>query len=350
MHMNTHAHAWHRPHAEALIRRPTIYAQICIHIHIHMCVNAYIYIYIHTCIYIHIYMSAHIHTYTYNTHTNKMYICTHTSTPGTTARQRPRKELMQAQEVFHVSFVRRNQSHLAPPMLGLHCTHFLRHQYPSTPHPLFSTYPRTLHGPRILGGRDFTVPHWWTQQSAPLWRSSTHLHNGPLRSCRKIGGKAAVQQSRSRWARRNPSPRMTKVTVHEKREDNEKRPNPPNSPSHNHDSVAPRHHPLICTGAGPILLVHDQPMSLATKVIPRNEVILSPLPRAFFKHLRGQHVKKVLVSHLSPLSPCQRWPGINSPVPRRWQPGPDRCPHPCFCLFCFLFCLFVWFVCHGLLK
>ena len=59
MHTNAHAHAGHRPHAEALILRPTIYAQICIHIHVHMYI-AYIYIYIHTCIYIHVYMSANI--------------------------------------------------------------------------------------------------------------------------------------------------------------------------------------------------------------------------------------------------------------------------------------------------
>jgi len=65
MYTNTHAHPLHRPHAETLILRLTIYAQICIHIHIHMCINAYKYPYIHTCTYIHIYMSAHIHTYTY---------------------------------------------------------------------------------------------------------------------------------------------------------------------------------------------------------------------------------------------------------------------------------------------
>jgi len=65
---------------------------------------------------------------------------------------------MQTQEALHVSFVRRNQSHLAPPMLGLHCTHFLRHQCPSTPHHLFPIYPSTVHGSRILGGRGFTVP------------------------------------------------------------------------------------------------------------------------------------------------------------------------------------------------
>jgi len=41
-----------------------------------------------------------------------------------------------------------------------------------------------------------------------------------------------------------------------------------------------------------------------------------------------QLVTKVLVSRESPLPPCQNWPGHNSPVPRRREPGPDRCPHP----------------------
>jgi len=42
-----------------------------------------------------------------------------------------------------------------------------------------------------------------------------------------------------------------------------------------------------------------------------------------------QLVTKVLVSRESPLPPCQHWPGRNSPVPRHWEPGPERCPHPC---------------------
>jgi len=61
--------------------------------------------------------------------------------------QQLRQELMQTQEAPHVSFVQHNQPHLAPPMLGLHCTHFLRHQHPPTPHPLFPTYPRTVRRP-----------------------------------------------------------------------------------------------------------------------------------------------------------------------------------------------------------
>ena len=85
-----------------------------------------------------------------------------------------------------------------------------------------------------------------------------------------------MQQSCSRRARRDPSPRMTTVTIHEKQEINERQPNPRNSPSHNHDSAAPRQHTLICTGAGPIHPVHAQPMSLATKAISRNKVTFSP--------------------------------------------------------------------------
>jgi len=73
----------------------------------------------------------------------------------------------------------------------------------------------------------------------------------------------------------------TNTIVHEKREVNEKRPNSRNIPSHNHDSAAPRQHPLICTGAGPIHPDHGQPMSLATKAIPRDEVTFSPFSRAF---------------------------------------------------------------------
>ena len=38
------------------------------------------------------------------------YICKHASTPGTTARQQMREELIQMQRALHVSFVRRNQT------------------------------------------------------------------------------------------------------------------------------------------------------------------------------------------------------------------------------------------------
>jgi len=48
---------------------------------------------------------------------------------------------MQMLEAPHVSFIQRNQPHLAPPMLGLHYNHFLRHQYPST---IYSLHTCTL--------------------------------------------------------------------------------------------------------------------------------------------------------------------------------------------------------------
>jgi len=121
------------------------YAYTYIYTSIYMYTNTYTrtpaYTYIHACLYT--YIHAHIYAHTYN-----MCIYTHASTPGTKALQQLREELMQTPEALHVSFVQRNQPHLAPPMLGLHCSHFLRHQYPLTPHPLCPTYPRTVRGPR----------------------------------------------------------------------------------------------------------------------------------------------------------------------------------------------------------
>ena len=76
-----------------------------------MCINANMYMYIHTCTYIYIYTCLHIYTHTHIcTHTYKIYICMHASTPGTTSRQQTREKLMQTQEALHVSFVRRNQT------------------------------------------------------------------------------------------------------------------------------------------------------------------------------------------------------------------------------------------------
>ena len=102
------------------------------------------------CMYTHTCTPAHMYAYT-STHTRMwMYACTHASTPGTTAPQRQGEELMQTPEASHIPPVPRNQPYLASPMLGLHCTHFLRPQYHSTPPPLalFPIYPRTVRGPR----------------------------------------------------------------------------------------------------------------------------------------------------------------------------------------------------------
>ena len=92
-----------------------------------------------------------------------------------------------------------------------------------------------------------------------------------------------------------------------------------NSPSHNHNSAAPRQHPLICTGAGLIHPVHGQPMSFATKAIPRNGVTFSPflwaflLRQIYFVHTCGLYVYCALVDLDSSSSPGARpTPGLTS--------------------------------------
>jgi len=154
-----------------------VYKRIDVEIHTHMHIYTYTHVRTHT----HMHMYAHTHT--------KCTYETHASTPRTTARQRTYKEPLQTKEALHFSFVRRNQTTF--------CTFNAR----------TSLYPRPaalipLHPPSPLPN----IP----QNSSKL----AQLHNGPLRSCRKIRGKAAVQQSCSKRARRNPSPKMIKVTVH----------------------------------------------------------------------------------------------------------------------------------------
>ena len=106
------------------------------------------YKYIHTCIYIHIYMSAHIHIHIYiHTHTKCIYERTQAHLERQRGSERARSRCRRRKLCTSPSFDA-IKPHFAPPMQGLHCTHFLKHQYPSTPHPLFATYPRTVCGPR----------------------------------------------------------------------------------------------------------------------------------------------------------------------------------------------------------
>jgi len=88
-----------------------------------------------------------------------------------------------------------------------------------------------------------------------------------------------VQQSRSRRARRNPNPRMTKATVHEKREVNEKQPNPRNSPSHNHDSAAPDNIRSSALVQGRSTQFMANPCRWPQK--------RSPETKLYFRHFRG---------------------------------------------------------------
>jgi len=281
-HMHTHTGAlWHE-HTCACMTPSTSWStdtethNLCINMHTHTYTHVYkrIHIHIHTHMHIYIYIYTCPRTYTYThiyTHTYKIYICTHASTPGTTARQQMREELMQMQvQALHVSFVRRNQT-------TFNTSNARTSMYPLPETPILLNPPSPFpHIPqnssRTAGKRDCTVPHWSDEQSVWLWRSSAHLHNVPLRSCRKIRGKVAMQQNPSRWARRTWRPRMTKVTVPGETKRQWGTAKPHNSPSRNHDSAAPRQRPFICTGAEPIHPVHGPPKLRAHESMLRNRI------------------------------------------------------------------------------
>jgi len=164
VHTNTHAHEWHRPHAEALILKPTIYAQICIHIHIHTCINAYIYICIHTCIYIHIYVSAHIYIYTYiHKHIQNVHMHAHkhawndgaaATAQGADADARSFARLFRSTQL--IMFITSNARTSLYPL-------------PELPIPLNPPSPLPnipQNSSRTAGKRSFTVLHWSDEQSA----------------------------------------------------------------------------------------------------------------------------------------------------------------------------------------
>jgi len=150
--------------------------------------HKYAYIYKYTLVYMQTYIYTCTHAYTtylhVRTHTY-IHIHTHTQTIYTFARMQARLEqrrgsdcarswlMMQVQEALHVSFVQDDQPHLAPPTLGLHCTHFLRHQHPSTP------IPSSQHTPEQFWLRraHFYCSTLMKNQSAQLWRSSAQLRN-----------------------------------------------------------------------------------------------------------------------------------------------------------------------------
>jgi len=119
--MHTHAHTH-------------LYKRIDVQIHTHM----------HKYTYIHVRTHTHIHIYTH-THTK----CTYERTRLERQRgsERARSSCRRRKPCTSLSF-HAIKPHFAPPMQGLHCTHFLKHKYPTTPHPLFPTYPRTVCRPR----------------------------------------------------------------------------------------------------------------------------------------------------------------------------------------------------------
>ena len=109
----------------------------------HTCTYTYTHAHIYT--YIHVHTHTHVHIYTH-THTICTYACTHARLERRRSSERARSPYKERKLCTSSSFDA-IKPHFAPPMQGLHCTPFLKHQYPSTPHPLFPTYPRTVRGP-----------------------------------------------------------------------------------------------------------------------------------------------------------------------------------------------------------
>ena len=149
------------------------------HMHKHIDVQIHTHMHIHTNIHVRTHTHIHIHIYAH-THTKCTYE-THASTPGTTVRQRTCKDPLQTKEALNFFFVRCNQ-----PKFRISNARTSLYPRPAAVIP--------LHPPSSL-------------PNTPQNRSKlAQLHNGPLRSCRKIGGKTAVQKSCSKRAHRNPSP------------------------------------------------------------------------------------------------------------------------------------------------
>jgi len=96
----------------------------------------------HIYTYIHVRSHTHIHIYIH-THTKCTYERTQARLERRRNSERARSRCSERKLCTSLSFDA-IKLHFAPPMQGLHCTHFLIHRYPSTPHSLFPTYPRTV--------------------------------------------------------------------------------------------------------------------------------------------------------------------------------------------------------------
>ena len=116
-----------------------------------LCTNMHTHTHTHTHVYkrIHIHTHTHMHIYTYihvRTHT-RIHIYSYTHTKCTCARTQASLERQRGSDRARCWCKRRKpctslsfdaiKPHLAPPMLRLYCTHFLRHQnHLNTPSPV----------------------------------------------------------------------------------------------------------------------------------------------------------------------------------------------------------------------
>jgi len=118
------------------------------HTHVYQRIDVQIHTHMHIYTYIHVRTHKHIHIYTH-THTKCTYERTQARLERQRGSERARSRCRERKLCRSLSFDA-IKLHFAPPIqiLPSHFTHFLKHQYPSTPHPLFPTYPRTVRGLR----------------------------------------------------------------------------------------------------------------------------------------------------------------------------------------------------------
>ena len=163
-------------------------------------------------------MSAHIHTYTYiHTHKQNVHMNARKHAWNDGAASNARGAVADTVKFCTSLSFDAIKPHFAPPMQGLHCTHFLKYQYPSPPHPLFPTSSRTVCGPQ-----PGAVLLFYTDRMNRVHSSEEAPHSFTMAPCvvvEKLEAKQRCSKSRSKRARRNSSPRMIKVTVHEETKD-----------------------------------------------------------------------------------------------------------------------------------
>jgi len=94
----------------------------------------------------------------------------------------------------------------------------------------------------------------------------------------RLEGKHLCSRAQVGAARRTPSPRMTKVTVHEKRKVNEQQSNPAAA----HHTITTVRRPDNTRLSALIHSVHGPPKSLITEAISQNEVTFVPFSRVFW--------------------------------------------------------------------
>jgi len=132
----------------------------------------------HIYTYIHVRTRTHICIYTH-THTECTYARTQTRLERQRGSERARSRCRERKLCKSLSFDAIKQP-FTPPMQGLHCTHFRKHQYPSTLHPLFPTYPRTVRGLRASAA---VILLFYTDQMNRVHSSAEALRSFTMAPC-----------------------------------------------------------------------------------------------------------------------------------------------------------------------